>query len=390
MYMLFSTILILAFATSAADYACWRRRLRHASPGRRRLFLLWVLPSDALLPAIALTGFLLRDNTTTFMLWAMWLLWVWMLLVLPRIAWYLLAALRRPRTGLVAGAGIVALLVWGATSGRTRLRVTRTEVCSPKLPAAFDGLRIVQLSDIHLGTLVRPERELHRIVDSVSALRPDLILFTGDLVNIRSSELDDRAMRLLGGLRAPLGVFSVLGNHDVGVYIKDTVAQPREASLAEVVARQEAMGWRVLADTTVYLVRGGDSLSLSGISFDPALRKQRHDATLPPAPLDIVYRDVPPSLYNITAVHLPQLWDQIVEAGYGDLTLSGHVHAMQAKLHLFGQSFSPAQLLYTNWSGRYDDGPHTLYINDGTGYVGYPMRLGAWPEITLITLRTCE
>ncbi|MDE5622271.1 MAG: metallophosphoesterase, partial [Alistipes sp.] len=295
---------------------------------------------------------------------------------------------RRPRTGLVAGAGIVALLVWGATRGRTHLRVTRTEVCSPKLPAAFDGLRIVQLSDIHLGTLVRPEHELHRIVDSVSALRPDLILFTGDLVNIRSSELDDRAMRLLGGLRAPLGVFSVLGNHDVGVYIKDTVAQPREASLAEVVARQEAMGWRVLADTPVYLVRGGDSLSLSGISFAPALRKQRHDATLPPAPLDIVYRDVPPSLYNITAVHLPQLWDQIVEAGYGDLTLSGHVHAMQAKLHLFGRSFSPAQLLYTNWSGRYDDGPHTLYINDGTGYVGYPMRLGAWPEITLITLRT--
>lgn len=388
--MLFSTILILAFATIAADYACWRRRLRHASPERRLLFLLWVLPSDALLPAIALAGFLLRDNTTTFMLWAMWILWVWMLLVLPRIAWYLFAALHRPRTGLVVGAGIVALLVWGATSGRTHLRVTRTEVCTPKLPAAFDGLRIVQLSDIHIGTLVRPERELRRIVNSVSALRPDLILFTGDLVNIRSSELDDRTMRLLGGLRAPLGVFSVLGNHDVGVYIKDTVALPREASLAEVVARQEAMGWRVLADTTVYLVRGGDSLSLSGISFDPALRKQRHDATLPPAPLDIVYRDVPASLYNITAVHLPQLWDQVVEAGYGDLTLSGHVHAMQAKLHLFGRNFSPAQLLYTNWSGRYDDGPHTLYINDGTGYVGYPMRLGAWPEITLITLRTCE
>ena len=390
MYMLFSIILLLACATIVADYACWRRRMRHAAPVPRRLFLLWTLIGDSLLPAIALTGLLLRDNTTTFMLWALWMLWIWMVVSLPRMVWYLFAAMRLPRAGCVVGIGLVGVLVWGATEGRTRLRVTRTEICSPRLPAAFDGLRIVQLSDIHLGTLVRPERELRRIVDSVSALRPDLILFTGDLVNIRSSELDDRAMRLLGGLRAPLGVWSVLGNHDVGVYIKDTVALPREESLARVVARQEAMGWRVLADTTVYLVRGGDSLSLSGLSFDPALRNQRHDANLPQAPLDRVYRGVPASLYNITAVHLPQFWEQIVTAGYGDLTLSGHVHAMQAKLRLFGRSFSPAQLLHANWSGRYDDGAHTLYVNDGTGCVGYPMRLGAWPEITLITLRTCE
>lgn len=388
--MLFSLLLLFVFATFLADYACWRRRVRHASPVRRRLFLWWVLTGDALPPAMALAGLLLRDNSTTFMLWAMWLLWVWMVVTLPRMVWYLFAAMHLPRAGYVAGIGIAALLVWGATAGRTRLHVTRTEICSPKLPAAFDGLRIVQLSDIHLGTLVHPERELPRLVDSVSALHPDLIIFTGDLVNIRSTELDDRAMRLLGSLRAPLGVYSVLGNHDVGVYIRDTVSLPREESLAEVVSRQAAMGWRLLADTTVYLVRGGDSLSLSGLSFDPALRKQRHDATLPQAPLDRVYRDVPASLYNITAVHLPQFWGQIVAAGYGDLTLSGHVHAMQARLRLFGRGISPAQLLYTNWSGRYDDGPHTLYINDGTGCVGYPMRLGAWPEITLLTLRTCE
>ena len=102
------------------------------------------------------------------------------------------------------------------------------------------------------------------------------------------------------------------------------------------------------------------------------------------------YRGVPDSLYNITAVHIPQLWGQIADAGYGDLTLAGHVHSMQMKLRLLGRAFSPAQLLYTRWSGRYDEGGRTLYINDGTGYVVFPMRLGAYPEITLITLRRCE
>ena len=188
----------------------------------------------------------------------------------------------------------------------------------------------------------------------------------------------------------PRTASSVTGNHDAGLYIKDTVAQSPAASLAEVIARQRAMGWNVLEDTTVYLRRGGDSISLTGLSFDPALRHMRHDPDLPPADLSGAYRGVPDSLYNITAVHIPQLWGQIADAGYGDLTLAGHVHSMQMKLRLFGRAFSPAQLLYTRWSGRYDEGGRTLYINDGTGYVAFPMRLGAYPEITLITLRRCE
>ncbi|MDE7451308.1 MAG: metallophosphoesterase, partial [Alistipes sp.] len=222
------------------------------------------------------------------------------------------------------------------------------------------------------------------------SLHPDLIVFTGDLVNVRSSELNDRIAAILGGLQAPFGVISVVGNHDTGVYIKDTVRQLPAESLREVIAWQQRLGWQVLQDTTVYLSRDGGRISVSGISFDPALRKKRHDAELPPARLDVVYRDVPDSLFNLTAVHLPQLWPQIVESGYGDLTLSGHVHSMQMKIRLFGRAFSPARWLYERWSGLYSDGPHTLYINDGTGYVAYPMRLGAWPEITSITLRSCE
>ena len=146
----------------------------------------------------------------------------------------------------------------------------------------------------------------------------------------------------------------------------------------------------MLEDTTAYLRRVTDSISLTGISFDPALRERRHDRHLPADKLPAIYAGVPDSLYNITLIHIPQLWEQITALGYGDLTLSGHVHSMQMKIRPWGRGWSPAVWLYERWSGRYDNGRHTLYINDGTGYVAYPMRLGAWPEVTLFTLKRCE
>lgn len=356
----------------------------------RRLLGFGLALSYLPLLAMILAMWFSRDNTTGLMSACMWLFWIWLLLFLPRLFFYLFRGLGWPRFGTVVAVAAAGLLVWGVTVGRTSVRVSRVEICSEKLPASFDGFRIVQLSDMHVGTVVSPARELRRIVDSVQSLHPDLIVFTGDLVNVRSSELNDRIAMILGGLQAPFGVISVVGNHDAGVYIKDTVRQSPAESQCEVIAWQQRLGWQVLQDTTVYLSRGGERISVSGISFDPALRKKRHDSELPPARLDVVYRGVPDSLFNLTAVHLPQLWSQIVESGYGDLTLSGHVHSMQMKVHLFGRAFSPARWLYERWSGLYRDGSHALYINDGTGYVAYPMRLGAWPEITLITLRSCE
>ncbi|WP_308662288.1 metallophosphoesterase [uncultured Alistipes sp.] len=364
------------------------RRLRQQHRRIAPLRMLWCGATDLIPVAVPLTGLVVSDNTTGYMAAVMWLVWIWMLTVLPRLVYYIFRLLHLRRTGIVIACGIIAALIWGATLGRTGVHVSRVEVCSPRLPAGFDGMRIVQLSDMHLGTIVSPERELTRIVDSVNALHPELVIFTGDLVNIRASELDKRAVRLLRRIEAP--VVSVTGNHDVGSYIKDTVSLPREQSHADLLAAQRAMGWRVLDDETLYLHRGGDSISLSGVSFDPALRKQRHDSDLEATNLDRVYAGVPDSLYNLTAVHLPQLWEQITARGYGDLTLAGHVHAMQFKVRLFGRAWSPAAWLYERWSGRYDEQGRTLYINDGTGYVAYPMRLGAWPEVTLFTLKRCE
>lgn len=385
--LLFLIIPLVGLTAIVADIIHYRR-LRRRKPGLHLATALWCGFTDLAPFAVSLAGIFAHDNSTAYLVAVMWGVWIWMVTVLPRLTVYLFNVLHLRRLGRVLALCMAATLVWGATAGRTTLRINRVEVCSEHLPRGFDGMRIVQLSDMHLGTVVCLERELGRIVDSVNALHPELVVYTGDLVNIRSSELNERAVRLLRRIEAP--VVSVTGNHDVGAYIKDTIAQTREASLAAVIAAERAMGWRVLDDETVYLHRGGDSISLSGISYDPGIRQRRHDSELEAGNLSEVYRGVPDSLFNLTAVHLPQLWDQIRAAGYGDLTLAGHVHSMQLKINLFGWSWSPAAWLYERWSGRYDEQGQTLYINDGTGYVGYPMRLGAWPEITEFTLRRCK
>lgn len=385
--MLLISIITLGLAAIAADWLHCRRRGPEAP--KSRLYLIWIVVTDLLPFAVLALGVLSPDNTSPVIMASMWMVWAWMAATLPRLVYYTFNFFGWRRTGMLLATALAALLVIGATAGRTRLRVSHTEVCSAKLPEAFDGARIVQISDLHLGTIVRPERELTRLANRINALQPDWVVFTGDLVNIRAEELDDRAARLLGRIKAP--VYSVTGNHDVGAYIKDSLHHPMAENLREVIARQRAMGWNLLDDETRYLHRGRDSISLTGLSFDPALRLLRHKRDLPATGLERAFAGVPTGLYNLTLVHVPQLRSKITAAGYGDLVLSGHVHAMQCKVRPWGRGWSPAALLYREWSGRYEDSDgKVLYINDGIGCVGYPMRLGARPEITLITLKRCE
>ena len=385
--MLITATLLLTLGAIAADLFVWLRRLRREpSAPLRRLFAVWCLVSDLLPFSIAIVNWLSHDNTTPVMAFSMWAFWLYLVLVLPRLLYYVFRLCRLPRAGAAAGVALAAVFVWGATCGRTTLVVNRVTVQSERLPESFEGFRVAQFSDVHVGAMVNPERELRRLVDTLNALRPDLVVFCGDLVNIRASELDGRVREILAGLEAPCGVYSVTGNHDVGVYIRDTLSMPPAENLSRLVTAQRSMGWYVLEDTTAYIVRGCDSIALTGISFDAELQEFRHSFHLPELALSDAYRGVPDSLFDITLSHLPQLWPNITALGRGDLTLSGHVHSMQFQLHLFGRRLSPAQWLYDRWSGRYDSPGSTLYINDGIGYVGYPMRLGAYPEITLFTL----
>lgn len=386
--MLAILVFILVVAIVWGDLRTVRRMRRNgAGLLRRRSYALWCAATACAPLVLSLAGFFV-DNTPLFVRTGMWVLWGWMATALPRLVYRIFARLRLPKVGIAAVAAMAGLLIWGATTGRTTLRVSRETVRSERLPAAFDGFRIVHFSDAHLGALVDEEGELGRIVEQVNALRPDLVVFSGDLVNIRYTELHAGAMRTLRRIAAP--VISVTGNHDVGTYITDSMRLPAQVSRDSLLARERAMGWRVLEDTTVYLRRCGDSIALTGIAFDPALYKRRHDRRLPPLDLERIYGGLPDGCFDLTVVHLPQYWEQLLDAGRSDLTLAGHVHAMQIKARAGGVALSPARLQYRRWSGRYDERGRTLYINDGTGYVGFPMRLGAWPEITLITLERCR
>lgn len=380
--MFFLIFLAVVVAIATLDWQQYRR-------GRCSKRMWWLLLVIDALPIINAAIGLLFDNTPTVMRIFMWITWSWMVLTLPRLTYYLLRAIHLRRVGIVACFLVALALIWGAVVGRKALYINEVEICSKRLPEAFDGMRIAHFSDLHLGALVDTRGEVGALVRMINEAKPDLVCFTGDLVNIRHTELDSVAMQLLREIEAPL--YSVLGNHDVGTYIRDSVALPAAVSLKGLIERQEAMGWQLLQDTTIYLRRGADSITLTGLSFDPALRKERHDAVLPLMGGEAAYRAVPTEPYNITLVHVPQLWQQIIERGYGDLTLAGHTHAMQMKIRCGeGRGWSPAAWLYKEWSGRYEQQGRTLYINDGIGYVGYPLRLGAAPEVTLITLKRCK
>ena len=246
--MLFFLTSILSLTAIAADFIHFRRRRRRKLPVRRAL-VAWVAATDALPILSSLIGALSRDNGPELMYLYMWLFWAWIVTVPPRLAFYAFNFVNLRRTGYVAACAFVLFALWGTTRGRTSIRVNRVEICSDRIPEAFDGFRFVQITDMHVGTLVRPERELTRLADSVNAQRPEAVFFTGDLVNIRAGELDERTTALLRRIAGP--VWSVTGNHDVGTYIKDSLRFPAAGEAREVVARQRWGGpsWRTRPST---------------------------------------------------------------------------------------------------------------------------------------------
>lgn len=208
----------------ALDYRFWRLRHARLKPAMARI-LYALLALTALLPLVVLLiGKLRSDNTPCDLLAHNWPLLVFLLTVPTRILLYIGWHFRHwslRALSVVAAAGVIVLLGWGVAVGRTRLVVNHITHHSERLPEGWRGVRILQFTDLHIETLVKPEEELRRLVDTILSLKPDMILFTGDLVNVRHTELDEPLMAILERLRAPLGVYSVTGNHDVGVYIKE-------------------------------------------------------------------------------------------------------------------------------------------------------------------------
>lgn len=275
------------------------------------------------------------------------------------------------RTAAFASTGAaVALGVGGAREAYGDPEITRRTLSFPDLPPGLDGLRLAHLSDLHSGPLVGPPT-LRRWRELTERERPDVLLFTGDLVDSRPDELAP-LLEAFQGFAPPLGTFAVLGNHD---YFDDPRPIWRDL---------EAAGIRCLENASALVRRGGDTLALIGLQ-DPMARNGRFRRLVfgpGPRPLEAI-RDLPAEAFRICLNHRPSEWEHALEAG-ARLTLSGHTHGGQINPI---PGFNSARLIGLRTGGLYRQGEDLLYVSRGLGVVGLPIRIAAPPEIVLLTLK---
>lgn len=296
--------------------------------------------------------------------------------------------------GAPLGVLMFVIMWWGAIVGIREIQVNQVEVDSPRIPEEFDGYRIVQFSDAHVGTWGKDTTFVRSLVDSINSFNPDLIVFTGDIVNRRTEELAP-FRGIFARLHARDGVMSVLGNHDYGDYINWKSAEEKTANINLLKTWQKDMGWRLLNNESVPIVHNGDSIMLIGVENwgEPPFRQYGDFARAYPA--DSIC-DPYDSRFKILLSHNPEHWRlEVTEKSNIDLTLSGHTHAMQFMISLGSWRWSPAKYRYDLWEGMYErmskDGvPMRIYVNIGCGEVALPYRIGATPEITIITLRRSQ
>ncbi|MBP9081368.1 MAG: metallophosphoesterase [Flavobacteriales bacterium] len=280
--------------------------------------------------------------------------------------------------GLALAAIPFSGVLYGLTRGWRNFNVAQVAIKAPKLPKAFDGLRIVQISDMHLGSFSTSTDVVQHGIDLINAQKPDLILFTGDLVNNFAEEVEPW-LETVGQLHAPLGKFSILGNHDYGDYSSWPSAGEKAANLEQLKAHHRTMGFRLLLDEHVPIEKDGERFSLIGVQNWGTRFQQYGNLSKAIAGTD-------PAQFRLLMSHDPTHWDAQVRATGIDLMLAGHTHGAQFGITINGHTYSPAQWIYEEWAGLYKKNGQQLYVNRGFGYIGFPGRVGMPPEITVVTL----
>jgi predicted MPP superfamily phosphohydrolase len=283
-------------------------------------------------------------------------------------------------TGLVFGGSLFTTLVYGF-SNKYNYRLKKIKLSFDNLPSSFKGLKIVQISDIHSGSFT-DKAAVNRGVEMVLNAKPDLILFTGDLVNNRADEMKDY-MEVFNRIKAPMGVFSTLGNHDYGDYTSWPSAQAKMTNLERLKQIHSELGWRLLMDEHVILEKNNEQIALLGIQNWSAFGRFPKYGKM-----DKAYPGTEKYPFKILMSHDPSHWDAEVRVKYPDvdLMLSGHTHGMQFGVENPYFKWSPVQWFYKEWAGLYEEGKQKLYVNRGYGFIGYPGRVGILPEITLFEL----
>lgn len=276
-----------------------------------------------------------------------------------------------------------ASILYSIFKGKYNYKVWKYTLYFDNLPKAFDGYRITQISDIHCGSFDNYEK-IRYGVELINSQKSDVILFTGDLVNNLANEVHNWKS-LFATLQAPDGVFSIMGNHDYGDYSSWETPEAKQQNLEHLFQLQKQMGWQLLLNEHCYLERNGEKIALIGVENWGHGRFSKY------GDLNKAMEGVNTEDFKILMSHDPTHWQEVVLPENKDiqLTLSGHTHGMQCGIEIPGWlKWSPSQYIYKYWGGMYEEGGKYLNVNRGFGYHAFPGRLGVWPEITVIELKT--
>ena len=283
--------------------------------------------------------------------------------------------------GLVLAAIPFTSILYGMVKGRFNFRITHEKLSFPHLPEAFNGFKIVQISDIHIGSFLGHESQVKKAIELVNEQNPDLILFTGDLVNNFTEELNGW-IPILSNLKAKYGKLSILGNHDYGDYFQWKDDAEKAQNFDNLKKAHKEIGFRLLLNESESIEVNNSKIGLIGVE----------NWGLPPFPqhgnLKEAMNESSEWPFKILMTHDPSHWDaEVINKTDIDLTLSGHTHGMQLGIEIGNMKWSPIKYKYPRWAGLYKEKNQYLYVNRGFGYIGFPGRIGMPPEITILELK---
>lgn len=374
--MIFFAVLFVVLLVAPDVYIA----MEYISPSASGIVkVLWWLPTVLTLACFVLANREIMHNTSMRVFFALVLC-----VALPKLLFVILQFVLSPLAALVTALVPVALFAYGFFFGWRRI-VVRKAVCeSELLPQSFDGYRILQLSDLHIGTFLKNKSFIRKLVNVVNEQHADLIVFTGDLVNVRADEVRPFVSDL-SKMVSKDGVLSVMGNHDYCEYGQDHSEEYKKRNQNVLHYFERKMGWRLLDNehVTIGRLRRANSENISESIAVIGVE----NISKPPFPdygnLAVAMGELPKGMFKVLLSHDPSHWRRgVLHKTDIALTLSGHTHAGQLKIG----KFSPSKWAYNEWGGKYTEGNSMLYVSTGVGGT-VPFRFGAWPEINIITLK---
>ena len=293
----------------------------------------------------------------------------------PKVVFILFDAFLPWFFALIPALGVMGWFAFGFIEGWKRLELKHITFTSPDLPPYFDGYRLVQITDFHLGSFPPGNDFVQKVVDATNNEEPDMILFTGDLVNNQASEVEPY-LKTLGQLHAQDGIYSIWGNHDYCEYGNNHSIGALKRNRRMLYGYQESLGWHQLMNEHHVVSHGMSSIAVIGVE-NPGQPPFTNRSNLKKA-----MKGLNPDMFKILLSHDPHHWRREVVGKKIQLTLAGHTHAGQLKIG----KWTPARMAFKEWGGAYRIGEQMLYVSSGIGG-SFPFRLGAWPELTVITLK---